>query len=82
MTGALNSLYKAEIVRSKNPWTGIRELEIATAEESTGATSAVPMESCTTAPPAEIATGDCVPLINPRQHYLRPAGPAPTKLDA
>ena len=32
MAEALNSLYKAELVRNHGPWTGINDLEIATAE--------------------------------------------------
>jgi putative transposase len=32
MAEALNSLYKAELIRNKGPWKGIDELEIATAE--------------------------------------------------
>jgi putative transposase len=32
MAEALNSLYKAELIRNKGPWKGIDDLEIATAE--------------------------------------------------
>ena len=32
MAEALNSLYKAELVRNKGPWQSINDLEIATAE--------------------------------------------------
>lgn len=32
MAEALNSLYKAELIRNRGPWTGINDVEIATAE--------------------------------------------------
>lgn len=32
MAEALNSLYKAELVRNRGPWAGINDVEIATAE--------------------------------------------------
>ena len=32
MAEALNSLYKAELIRNHGPWTGITDVEIATAE--------------------------------------------------
>lgn len=32
MAEALNSLYKAELIRTHGPWTGITDVEIATAE--------------------------------------------------
>ncbi|MET3719196.1 integrase core domain-containing protein [Arthrobacter sp. UYEF21] len=32
MAEALNSLFKAELIRNKGPWTGINDLEIAVAE--------------------------------------------------
>ncbi|MHA7268735.1 integrase core domain-containing protein [Arthrobacter sp. HLT1-20] len=32
MAEALNSLFKAELVRNKGPWTGINDLEIAVTE--------------------------------------------------
>ena len=32
MAEALNSLYKAELIRNRGPWTSISDLEIATAE--------------------------------------------------
>jgi putative transposase len=32
MAEALNSLYKAELIRNRGPWVGINDVEIATAE--------------------------------------------------
>jgi putative transposase len=32
MAEALNSLYKAELIRNRGPWIGINDVEIATAE--------------------------------------------------
>jgi len=32
MAEAFNSLYKGELIRNRGPWTGINDLEIATAE--------------------------------------------------
>jgi putative transposase len=36
---AFNSLFKAELVRNRAPWTGIDDLEIAVAATSTGSTT-------------------------------------------
>ncbi len=47
---AFNSLYKAELIRNKGPWTGINDLEIATAEYTS-------IGSTTEGSTARLATG-------------------------
>jgi putative transposase len=52
MAEALNSIYKAELVRNLGPWNGIDDLEIAPPNTSTGTTPNGSTENSITSHPS------------------------------